>query len=85
MIVRENCSQVAIQSTFKKQDFGFCKNIIYTPQKYRESRKLRKKYKILKKARKVTKENKRKRKQWVQGRPQKPKRKFVRKSTTLKK
>ena len=47
-------SQAAIQSTLKKQDFGFCKNIIYAPQEYRESRKLKKKNtKILKKHEKL--------------------------------
>ena len=86
MIVHENFSQVVIQSTLKKKDFGFCKNKIYTPQEYRESRKLRKKYKNLKKKKqeKLPKKTTEK-KQWVQGRPPKPKRKFVRRSITFKK
>lgn len=43
MIVREKCAQIEIQRTLKKQDFGFCKKVIYTPYEYRESIESKKK------------------------------------------
>ena len=67
-LVREKCSQVAIQSTLKKQDFGFCKSI-------ESLGSLRKKTKILKGHKRLPRK--------IIGNSQKPKRKFVRRSTTF--
>lgn len=64
MTVREKCTQTEIQRTLKKQDSGFCKKVMYTPQQYRESRERRKKYKSLAKNQKHPRRNRKSQKRF---------------------
>lgn len=83
MIVREKCAQIEIQRTLKKQDFGFCKKVIYTPYEYRESIESKKKYKNLSQTQKHAKRNRNSQKYFRSRTPRR--RKFIRESISYKK
>lgn len=78
MIVREKYAQIEIQRTLKKQDFGFCKKVIYTPYEYRESIESKKKYKNLSETQKHAKRNRNSKKYFRSRTPRR--RKFIRES-----